>query len=67
MAYRQYKLFYLQHSAGIVSWASNIHNPHQQPEVACITHKFVDDTTLSDMLDRGAACRTQQFIDELLE
>ena len=33
----------------------------------CLAHKFVDDTTLSEILDRGATSRMQLFVDELLE
>ena len=34
---------------------------------ACLSHKFVDDTTLSEIIDKGAASQMQQFVDELVE
>jgi hypothetical protein len=33
---------------------------------ACLTHKFVDDTTLSEILEKGAPSKMQHSIDELL-
>ena len=53
--------------ARIVSRAAHLHNTYRQPEVECLTHKFVDDTTRSEILDRGATSRMQLFVDELLE
>jgi len=34
---------------------------------ACLTHKFVDDTTLSEILDKRSTSMMQQFVDELIE
>ena len=34
---------------------------------ACLTHKFIDDTTLSEILDRRSTSMMQQFVDELIE
>ena len=34
---------------------------------ACLSHKFVDDTTMSEILDRQSTSMIQQFVDELIE
>jgi len=33
----------------------------------CLTHKFIDNTTLSEILDRRSTSMMQQFVDELTE
>ena len=33
----------------------------------CLTHKFVDDTTLSEIMDRLAASQMQTFVDDVVE
>ena len=35
-------------------------------KVACLTNRFVDDTMLSEILEKGATSKVQHSIDELL-
>ena len=33
----------------------------------CVTHKFVDDTTMAEILDKSAVSCMQSFVDELVQ
>jgi len=35
--------------------------------VGCLTHKYVDDTTMTEVLGRSAVSSVQSFVDELVQ
>jgi len=46
---------------------NNINNNNNSLQASCMTHKFVDDTTLSEVLGKTATSCMQAFCDELVQ